>query len=180
MVYDKIIEGKFVKLRSITLDDAEFSFNLRRDSRFVNIMGQPAKTVEDQKKFIEWQMKQPGDYYFIVLNRQNERIGLIGIYNIQDGVGEAGRELNIGAPNETIEAQILLTDFCIKILHLKKRTCVIYNFNKKQLNLLKKFGIFPKREVIRSGIVSYEFEDSMDDVLRSQKRARLLLSEIRS
>lgn len=179
MVYDKTIEGKFVKLRSITPDDAEFSFNLRRDPRFVSIMGQPAKTVEDQKKFIEWQMKQPGDYYFVVLNKKNERIGLIGIYNIQNDVGEAGRELNIGAPNETIEAQLLLTDFCINVLHLKKRTCVIYKYNKKQLNLLKRFKIFPKREVVRSGIVSYEFEDTLDAVLLSQKRARELLSEIR-
>ena len=180
MVYDKIIEGKFVKLRSITPEDAEFSYYLRNDPRFVNIMGQPAKTIEDQRKFIEWQMKQPGDYYFVVLNKKDERIGLIGIYNIKDGIGEAGREINIGAPNETIESQLLLTDFCINVLHLKKRTCVIYNYNKKQLNLLKKFGIVPKREVIRSGITSYEFEDTMDAVLLSQKRARTLLSEIRA
>ena len=178
MVYDKIIEGKFVKLRSITPEDAEFSYNLRKDPRFVEIMGQPAKTVEDQKKFIEWQIIQPGDYYFVVLNKKNEKIGLLGVYNIQNGIGETGREINIGAPNETIEAQLLLTDFCVDILHLKTRTCVIYKKNIKQLNLLKKFKLFPKREVVRSGIASFEFEDSFEDILQVQKKARTLISEM--
>jgi len=178
MVYDRIIEGKFVKLRSITPEDAEFSYHLRKDPRFVEIMGQPAKTVEDQKNFIERQMKQPGDYYFVVLNKKDERIGLIGIYNINNGIGEAGREINIGLPNEVIEAQILLIDFCINILHLKTRVAVVYKTNKKRLNLLKHFNIFPKREIERNGVASYEFEDSFESLQEGQQKARQLLDEI--
>ena len=178
MIYDKAIEGKFVTLKSITLEDAEFSYNLRKDPRFVDIMGQPAKTLEDQKKFIEWQMKQPGDYYFVVFNKSGDKIGLTGIYNIEGDTGEAGREINIGKPNETIETQVLLTDFCIDVLGLKNRKAVVYKSNQKQINLLKHFKCLPKCETVRSGIPSYEYEQTFEFIRQSQKRARKLLSEM--
>ena len=57
MVYNGIIKGKFVDLRSITLEDAEFSYNIRSDERFRDTVGQPAPSLEAQKDFIEWQMK---------------------------------------------------------------------------------------------------------------------------
>ena len=157
MVYPEVIHGMFVNLRSITLDDAEFSYNLRKDPRFVNIMGQPAATLENQKKFIEWQMQQPGDYYFIVRNHEGERIGLIGVYDIRGESCEVGREINVGAPYETLEAQILINDFILDVLKLKYKRSVIYKHNKKQLELQRQKGIEPAGEVMRSGVPSYEF-----------------------
>ncbi len=62
MVYEKIIRGKFVDLKSITLEDAEFSYAIRREEKN-HTVGQPAADLERQKEFIEWQRNQPGDYY---------------------------------------------------------------------------------------------------------------------
>ena len=175
MVYEKEIKGRFVTLRSITLEDAEFSYNIRKDPRFVSIMGQPAASVEEQKKFIEWQMQQPGDYYFVVLNRQNERIGLIGVYNIEDKSCETGREVNIGEPYETMEAEILLCDFCINVLNIEKKIGVIYKHNKRQIALQKKLGLEPVRDIIRSGIPAYEYECSFSYLSSSYDKARKLI-----
>ena len=158
MVYENEIKGHFVKLRSITLEDAEFSYNLRKDPRFVSIMGQPAATLEDQVKFIEWQMKQPGDYYFVVYDNDNNKIGLIGVYDISGKCGEIGRTLNVGSPEQTMETSLLLHDFAMKTLKLEKVTFVVYKQNKQQLSFHKKLGAEPIREVLRSGIPSYEYE----------------------
>lgn len=178
MVYENEIKGKFVTLRSITLDDVQFSYNLRRDPRFVNIMGQPAATIEDQKKFIEWQMNQQGDYYFVVLNNGGEKIGLIGVYNIHDGIGEIGREINTGAPYESMEAEILLNDFSMNVLNLKIKTYVIYENNSKQFALQHKLGFEPVRKVIRSGIPSYEYEMTFEEGNKHFEKARKLIEQL--
>ena len=128
MVYEKIIRGKFVDLKSITLEDAEFSYAIRREEKN-HTVGQPAADLERQKEFIEWQRNQPGDYYFVVWNKKGERVGLIGVYDIRDGVGEVGREVSDGTPMEAMEAKVLLEDFYRDILHLKKVTAVIYTSN---------------------------------------------------
>lgn len=178
MVYDGVIRGHFVSLRSITLDDAEFSYNLRRDPRFVSIMGQAAATIEDQKRFIEWQMEQPGDYYFVVLNRAGERIGLIGVYAIDGDVAETGREINVGGPCETMEAEVLLCDFCIEQLHLKTKVGVIYKHNKAQIALQKKLGLEPVAEVVRSGVPAYRYEVEFKELQKNYGRARKMIEKL--
>ncbi len=178
MVYEKDIKGKFVTLRSITLEDAEFSYNIRKDPRFVNIMGQSASTLEEQKKFIEWQMNQPGDYYFVVVNSAGERIGLIGAYNIIGDACETGREIIDGSPYETMEAEILLCDFCITVLHLTTKVGVIYKHNKKQIALQKKLGLEPHAEIVRSGIPSYEYRVDFLTLQKKYERARKMISKL--
>ena len=69
MVYPEVIHGMFVDLRSITLDDAEFSYNIRADKRNRDTVGQLAPSLEAQKDFIRWQMQEPNDYYFVVINK---------------------------------------------------------------------------------------------------------------
>ena len=76
LVYDKVIKGRFVDLRSITLDDAEFSYNIRADRKNRELVGQPAALIEEQREFIKWQMSEPNDYYFVALNKKGERIVL--------------------------------------------------------------------------------------------------------
>ena len=70
MVYPEVIHGMFVDLRSITLDDAEFSYNIRADKKNRDTVGQLAPSLEAQKDFIRWQMQEPNDYYFVVLNKK--------------------------------------------------------------------------------------------------------------
>ena len=41
MVYDGMIVGKFVKLRSIDVNDASFSYNIRESKKAKGLVGQP-------------------------------------------------------------------------------------------------------------------------------------------
>ena len=174
MVYEGVIKGRFVELKSITLDDAQFSFDIRSAPENRDTVGVVAKTIEDQRKFIEWQMKEPGDYYFVVYNKKGEKIGLIGIYDIQGDMGETGREVCNGSCVEVFESEILVQDFAMDILKLKKTCSVIYANNVKHLKNQTQNGSKPIKKVIRSGIESYYFENelSKDTPLR-RKLARV-------
>ncbi len=178
MIYDKVIHGKFVDLRSITLEDAdvEFSYQIRKEEKNCKTVGQPASSLEEQRNFIQWQIKEPGDYYFVVRNKKGERIGLIGVYDIHDGTGEAGREVNNGSSVEAMEAEVLLDEFYRNVLHLEKITYVIYMSNKKHINNHKKRGIEMKKTVTRNGIECAYYERTADG--KDFAKTRQLLDRI--
>lgn len=178
MVYDKVIEGKFVDLKSITLDDedVEFSYQIRKEEKNCKTVGQLASSLEEQRNFIKWQINEPGDYYFVVRNKKGERIGLIGVYDIHDGIGEIGREVNDGSPVEAMEADVLLDEFCRTVLHLEKITYVIYLSNKKHINNHKKRGVEMKKTVIRNGVECAYYERDADG--KDLAKTRQLLGRI--
>lgn len=179
MVYDHVIRGKFVDLRSITLDDEDvaFSYQIRMEEKNRNTVGQPASCLSDQKKFIEWQIQQPGDYYFVVWNKKGERVGLIGVYDIHDGMGETGREVSDGTPMEAMEAEVLLEEFYRNVLGLKKVIGVVYMSNKKHISNQRKRGFEMKKTVMRNGVECAYYEMEVDE--KNFEKIRLLLNKIR-
>lgn len=180
MVYDKEIKGMFVTLRSIILEDAEFSYAIRSQPKNRDTVGQLAPSLEAQKEFIMWQINQPDDYYFVVLNNQGERIGLIGLYDIHDGVGEVGREVNNGTPEESIEAELLIFKFAVETICLKKWTCVIYSHNRKHIAQQMWLGSTSLKTVTRNGTKCDYFEVFFDDeeFVKKIKKIEKLLSRI--
>lgn len=164
MIYEKVIHGKFVDLKSITLDDedVEFSYSIRKEEKNCRTVGQLASSMEEQRNFIKWQISEPDDYYFVVRNKNGERIGLIGVYDIHDGIGEVGREVNDGSSVEAMEAEVLLDEFCRAVLHLQKITYVIYLSNKKHINNHKKRGIEMQKTVMRNGVECAYYERPAD------------------
>ena len=162
MYYDKIIKGKFASLRSITEQDAEFSYEIRGRRGIKETVGQLAKSIDDQRAYIKRQIITPGDYYFVIVNRFGEKVGLIGVYDIHDGIGEIGRLVSIGDPTETFEAELLLNDFIREELKLKKVCYVIYAENKKHISDRKKMGGNFVKMVNRGGKEALYYEEEVD------------------
>jgi len=178
MVYPEVIHGMFVDLRSITLDDAEFSYNIRADKRNRDTVGQLAPSLDAQKDFIRWQMQEPNDYYFVVLNKKGERIGLVGIYDIHGDIGEYGREVNIGEPAERMEVGIVMANFCVGILHLKKICFVIYENNKGNITNAKKRGANFIKMIKRKDHNALFFEQSLEIESRGAEKVRHTLERL--
>ncbi len=176
MVYPEVIHGMFVDLRSITLDDAEFSYNIRADKRNRDTVGQLAPSLEAQRDFIRRQMQEPNDYYFVVLNKKGERIGLIGAYNLQGDMIEVGREVIVGEPTESMETELLINDFCRNVLNLKRTCGVVYSNNVHHLNEVKKKNTFIK-SVQRGGheAMLFEFDLQSENQIESKIRKMLKL-----
>lgn len=177
MVYPEVIHGMFVDLRSITLDDAEFSYNIRADKRNRDTVGQLAPSLEAQKEYIRWQMQEPNDYYFVVLNKKGERIGLYGVYDIHDGMAEVGREVNVGEPTEIMEVYLLISNFCKDVLKLKRTCCVVYENNVHHLNEVKKSSTFVKK-VSRGGHNAFYFENDLDKESFSSVKIKRMLEHL--
>ena len=177
MVYPEVIHGMFVDLRSITLDDAEFSYNIRADKRNCETVGQLAPSLEAQKDFIRWQMQEPNDYYFVVLNKKGERIGLYGVYDIRGDIAEVGREVNIGEPTEIMEVGFLVADFCKNILGMSKVCFVIYENNAHRISEVRKTAKFVKK-VQRGEHTALYFECDLDEANPARDKAKILLKRL--
>ncbi|MBR1508301.1 MAG: GNAT family N-acetyltransferase [Eubacterium sp.] len=178
MVYDKEFRGNFVYFKSINEEDAEFSFNIRNAENNRSTVGQLAESVEAQREFIRRQRQKPGDYYFVVYNNNDEKIGLIGVYDIVGDAGEVGREVNDGSPVEAMEAEILLEDFAIDILGLKRKIAVIYTNNRKHIKSQQKLGYEPVGTVTRGGTECLLFETAFDK--EHTKKIRQLINQLAS
>lgn len=178
MVYPEIIRGNFVDLRSITLDDAEFSYNIRSDERNRDTVGTLATSLDAQRKYIAWQMQEPNDYYFVVLNKRGERIGLIGVYDIHGDMGEVGREVNRGEPAEIMEVGLLIDDFCREVLKLKKACCVVYLNNIHHISDVKKKGAKYIRTDVRGGNEALYFESDLFEENATKKKIANLIDKL--
>ncbi len=140
MIYDGLIEGSYVNLRSVKVDDAEFALSLRQNPNLTQFMPKLDITVEQQRAWIEKQRNLEGDFFFIVEDKSGKKIGVISIYNIDNNTCESGRIVMIGKPIQTIEAQLLIFDFAFRDLKIKS----VYHFNEldndKSSRLAETFG----------------------------------------
>ena len=91
MFYEEILEGRYVDLISATVKDVEFTWNIRRDPNFAIFFPKFDNTLEQQKAWICSQRNEPGDYFFVIWDKEGNRIGVIGLYNIKKDECEAGR-----------------------------------------------------------------------------------------
>ena len=140
-----------MNLRSVLEDDIEFTYDIRRDPQFHGLMGCLAVNFEAQREYIMRQMKLENDYYFVIENKERERIGLIGIYDIKGKAGEEGRLVSYGSPLQNVEAHLLLEGFCRNVLGLETIRISIYCENKKTIHSSLKAGFEMIGKDLRSG-----------------------------
>lgn len=141
MVYDGIIKGKYVDLRSCTEDDAEFTRDIRYSPEFANFFPALDNTLEQQKDWIKHQRKKEGDYFFVVRNKAGNRIGTISIYNVNGKYAESGRlAIKSNNPFEAIEAQILSFRFAFEVLGLECINGYIFADNEKAIRFNQQFA----------------------------------------
>lgn len=136
----KVLEGKYVTLVPVDVEDAEFTRNIRRSPEFCNFFPKLDNTLEEQVAWIIQQREKPGDYFFVVRNKENNRIGTIGLYNFHGDICEAGRLTVRGNAYQSIEAQILSFDFAFYQLGVKQTVSYIFADNGRALRFSRKFG----------------------------------------
>ena len=129
MVYNGIIEGRYVTLRSVMVEDAAFTLAIRQDTRLTEYLPKLDITLEQQIAWIKKQQNDPTDYFFVVLDKEEKPVGTIGVY----GEGETGRLAMTGNPFQAMEAQMLCADFVFDILCLKKLKSYIYAGNQSAI-----------------------------------------------
>lgn len=140
MKYEGIIEGQYCNLVSVDEDDAEFTLALRKDERLTAYLPKLNISVEQQKEWIKKQQADATDFFFVVWDKEGNRIGVLGLYNVVDGKGETGRLAMKGNPLQAIEAQMLCVDFAFNILKLTNIYSYILADNEGAIKFAKLFG----------------------------------------
>ena len=152
MIYEKIISGRYVDLRSATLDDAEFTLSIRLDPEIRKCFPPFEGTLETQKAWLTRQMQKDNDYFFVVIEKSTgERIGTISVYDIdfEKRDAETGRlTIKSENPMANLEAFLLLHKFAFEELSLQKVHGFILSQNKRALDFNRFFGLTFGSEII--------------------------------
>ena len=163
MYIDYKLEGKYVNLRSVTEDDADFILSVRNDPRISEYLPPLKVTVEQQRQWISKQRSDKDSYYFLLEAPNGEPIGTIGVYDIVEDHAECGRACCIGEPFSAVEASTMLTDFVFNTLKLSYTTIWVYEGNKPVIALNHSYGyewiengVDDKGEPFRVGYLSRE------------------------
>lgn len=140
MIYEKAIEGRYVNLKSADIDDAEFTREIRQDPMFSCFIPQIKNSIEQQRKWINQQREKEGDYFFVVWDKENNRLGTISIYDVEGNHAETGRLVMRGNAFQNIEAQLLSFQFAFDVLNLDYLISYIYQDNERAIRFDKQFG----------------------------------------
>lgn len=140
MVLDQVLEGRLISLRSASLEDAEYTFQIRQDRDRTRYLNAVNGTVEDQRRWLSEQRKREGDYFFVVERKNGEKLGTTSLYNIQGDEGEGGRTLLNGDVVEIAEAQLLVLDFAFRVCGLKRVVATVLSGNRHVVSYNRKCG----------------------------------------
>ena len=167
MVYDGVLEGQYVDLKACTEEDAEFTRAIRKNPDFVNCFPPLDNTLEEQRAWIRHQRNKEGDYFFVVWDKNGNRIGTISIYGINGKHAESGRLAIKGSnPFQALEAQILIFRFAYGNLGIECIDGYIFADNERAIRYNKQFGGNHSpveldengREIVRFEIWNKDFE----------------------
>lgn len=165
MVYEKLIKGIFISLRSVEEKDAETILNWRTNENISKYLHKVENDVEKQKKWIREQQNREGDYYFLILDKKNNPVGTIGLYNInyQKAEAEFGRWISL-SPIFALESCILIYEFGFENLYLNRIISRNVSDNIAVINFHKRFGASYVKDNIKEGeFIFTEYEILKDN-----------------
>ena len=140
MFIESFIAGKYVNLRSVTVNDAAFILQIRNNPEISRFLPPLKVTIEQQQQWIEKQRNDNDSYYFLMEDKDGNPIGTTSVYDIKNGDAETGRLCSLGAPSSNVEACMMLHDFCFNIIGLTTLHIWVYEDNKPVINLNHSLG----------------------------------------
>ena len=157
-----LIKGKHVILRFVEEFDAQFILDLRTKEKAKYL----SKTDNNLDNQINWiknyknREKDGKEFYFVIENKENEKIGLLRAYNIEDNSATSGSWIMLdGVKTEaTLEGVLLLYEFILEYLGKEKIFFDVRKDNKKVWRFHKSYGAVQ----IDEDELDYFFEFSKD------------------
>lgn len=187
IVQPEKLQGRYVNLREVRVEDAEFIFDLRRSEK-ARYLDAISDNVEDQINYIKNYLIKDNEWYFIVENKKFQPLGTLRISHV-------GRERIILGPldiennnknvfvlgawimcdgvtfKESIEGEYLLKRYAFEVLNLEKNYFDVRKGNKRVLNFHKMYGA----SVINEDDENYYFELTKENFsINSQKFLKII------
>ena len=157
-----VVEAKNTILRLVEESDAQFILDLRTKEKAKYL----SKTDNNLDNQINWiknykiREKDGKEYYFVIENKESERIGLVRAYKIEDDSATSGSWIMLdGVKTEaTLEGVLLLYEFILEYLGKEKIFFDVRKDNKKVWRFHKSYGAVQ----IDEDELDYFFEFSKD------------------
>lgn len=178
MVYEKVISGELVDLKAAEIDDAQFTLSIRQDPEITKHLPRIDITLEQQRQWIKSQREKENGYFFVVWDKQGNRLGTIGIYDIVGNTGEGGRLALYGDPFQKIEAGLLMSEFEFEILHLEHIIGWVEADNAPAIRWNKWFGAaLSEPEMDKRGIMIRRIDTTRDRARAAREKIRNIMQK---
>ena len=118
----KPLEGKYVNLREVEIDDAAFILKLRCDEKKSRFLHKTENNLEKQIEYLKRYKTLDNEWYFIIENKKQEPIGTYRIYDLKDDSFCIGSWLMIDncSPIDMMEGEYLAKMFAFKATGFNK------------------------------------------------------------
>lgn len=120
------IEGTHYRLRPVTSEDSSFIVQLRTDPQRNRFIHPTSPILADQEAWLNAYFERPGDYYFIVEQKETEQAeGTIAIYNLDlpNRCAEWGRWILHPNSKGAFESNLLIYRIAFDVLGLNMLYC---------------------------------------------------------
>lgn len=116
------IEGKYVNLREVQMEDAEFILSLRCDPKKSCFLHPTENNLEKQIAYLKHYFTLDNEWYFIIENKKHEPLGTTRIYDVKGLQYTPGSWLmkDGSLPEETLEGSLLACQFAFEILGFER------------------------------------------------------------
>ncbi len=190
--FNETIEGRFIILRKVKVDDSELIFKWRSgiSGRFLR---QPENyTIESQRNWIK--SRKNDEINYIITDKENKRcVGTIGIYDINhfDKVANVGRllldeEFLVKSNPYGLESLLLCYGYVFNEMHFRKVTGDISAANSAMFKLQCFLGMKEEGLLVKHTFIGKEYLDlhimslfKEDFVKTYQKKINFLLSSFK-
>ena len=179
-VYDKVLVGRTIKMRSMEETDAEITYKMRNDPEKSKFLNAPPKSAEEQRNYIAKQRRTPGDYYFMIEDLNGKPIGMKALtnYRPKEKIIESGRFMGFGNQVQHLEALMMGFDFAFEVLKVDKVEMTVIENNENMHSLQVRMGAKETGRVYMPnfGCDSIRLELTKEDYLSAREKAEKLIA----
>lgn len=171
-----IIYGKNINMRTVALEDAEFIYTMRQNENKTKYLTKVTGSAESQKEWIKnykIREEEQQEFYFVIESKQDEKLGLVRLYDFQDESFCWGSWLiKEDAPKTTaIESALQIYEFGFYGLGFEKSHFDVRKGNEKVISFHKRFGA----KIIDENELDYFFNFKKSDYEITKEKYRRYL-----
>ncbi len=150
------LQGKYVNLREVTVDDAEFILSLRCDPKKSKYLNPTEYDVPKQVEYIKNYLKKDDEWYFIIEDKNHRPLGTTRIYGVKGNQYTSGSWLLVNDVEleEMIESGFMARNYAFNVLGFEKDYFDVRKGNKKVVRYHLGYGA----KIVGESDIDYFFE----------------------
>lgn len=163
IIQPEMLVGKYVNLREVSLDDAEFILKLRTDEKKSRFLHKTENNLQKQIDYLTHYFTLDNEWYFIIENKNIVPIGTIRIYNVCNQCYTGGSWImkDGSTPQEVFEGDLLLKRYAFEVLGFNESVFDVRKNNTKVVRYHKICGA----QIIEETDIDYVFKSTKDNYL---------------